>query len=105
MPKSNKQMIEAAREVYVKHRGRNMKAIVQEMRDRGWKGFTTSLLRGRCDREGTRGWILHHGFINDLEPEDRDSLLHYRQQKSFRDWLPTADERLKWHWPHQQTVK
>src|SRR4029077_3540910 len=48
---------------------------------------------------------LHYGFMNDLEPEDRDSLLHDRQQKSVRDWLPTADERLKWHWPHQQTVK
>src|SRR4051812_8105449 len=103
--KPPKQMIEDARELFVKYRGRNMKAIEAEMKERGWTTFNIANLRGRTSKDGSRGWVYQYNFLDSLEAEDRDQALIYRQRRRFDTWLTASDEVHEWHWRHQQIIK
>jgi len=101
---ADRRMIEDARELFVKYRGRAGKDLVAEMRARGWTKFSACRLMGRQFRNDGHGWILRFGWLDLLEPKDRDARLRDREQRRFISWLNVADRAHHWEWRHQRPI-
>ncbi len=100
MPKPPQKKLDDAREIYLKHRGRNEKLIAKEMRTRGWTKFSPNILY-RNGKRKIPGWIIQHGWLEMLSKEDRLFLKKRNIDRGFRFWLRWATPNWEWTWKYQ----
>ena len=98
-----KQQIQDAERLYVKCRGRNLEAMVEEMHALGWTSFTTAKLYKKGDSP-TNNWVERFGWNDLLEDADRNFIIDKRIGKRFRHWLEQVSPEMNWRWDYQRLV-
>ena len=103
IPKVDQRKIDDLCEVYIKHRGRDVRLIVTEMRKRGWRKFPETILYRSGNRDSP-GWIQRLRLDELLSPQDREYLQIRRVRRGFEHWLRWVSPELVWTAKFQRHV-
>ena len=98
-------MIDAARELYLKYRGRQHERITSEMRENGWVFYRSMLYTTKHLTALSPGWIERFGWMEMLSPEDRKGLRKRNVGRNyFEAWLEVAFPEWTWRWKYQRYI-
>ena len=97
------ELIDAVREAYLKHKGRHVRKIVEDVRARGWPKFRMQSLYGSRDK-GWVGYIEKFKLREMLAAEDQAELNRINAWRGFEWWLRVQSPYWHWDWAYQRYI-
>ncbi len=108
----DKELVAAARALYLKYDGRQIRRIVAEIRAAGWPKFNSkNLYPSKSYR--VRGWIERFGWKKELERKRKElqrkkrisEAAKAKRRATFEYWLRTVSPEMKWTARHFVVIR
>ncbi len=101
----DKELVDACRELYLKHGGRKHRFIEAEIRAAGWPDFNRRRFYENTVKGVTYpGWIERFGWKEEVELAKKETLERESGRTTFEDWLQVDPSGMEWTARHHAFI-